>query len=73
MKTALTVNIEEELIPRAEEVARERGISLSELVETSLRSVTEKPEDTFSRRWRGKFKPADRDGERYKALAERYL
>jgi post-segregation antitoxin (ccd killing protein) len=73
MKTALTVNIDEELIPKVEQVARERGISLSELVETSLRSATERPEDTFSQRWRGKLKPSDSDDERYKALAGRYL
>lgn len=28
---------------------------------------------TFSQRWRGKFVPADRGGERYRALAKRYL
>ncbi len=28
---------------------------------------------TFPHRWRGKFVPADRDDERYKALAKRYL
>lgn len=27
---------------------------------------------TFSEKWRGKFEPAERDGERYKALSRRY-
>lgn len=30
-------------------------------------------ESTFARRWRGKFVAADREDERYKALARRYL
>lgn len=29
--------------------------------------------ETFSQRWRGKFEPAHRDDERYKALAKKYL
>lgn len=74
MKTKVTVSIDEELIPRAKQSARRRGISFSELVEASLRSVTEEREGTsFSQRWRGKFHPASGDDERYKALAKRYL
>jgi post-segregation antitoxin (ccd killing protein) len=74
MKTKLTVSIDDELIPRARRFARGRGISLSELVETLLRSLTEESESpSFSQRWRGKFHPAGRGDERYKALAKRYL
>ncbi len=29
--------------------------------------------ETFSQRWQGKFVPADRDDERYEALAKKYL
>ncbi len=29
--------------------------------------------ETFSQRWRGRFETADRDDERYKALAKKYL
>ena len=29
--------------------------------------------ETFAQRWRGKFEPAERDDELYKALAKRYL
>ncbi len=29
--------------------------------------------ETFSRRWRGTFEPAERDDERYRALAKKYL
>jgi len=74
MKAKLTVTIEEELIPRAESYARRKGLSLSELVETSLLTVTEETEGTsFSQRWRGKFKPANKSDARYQALAKRYL
>lgn len=73
MKAELTVTIDEELIPKVERLAREKGISLSELVEDSLRTVTENPEGSFSQRWRGQFQPADRDDERYRALANRFL
>ncbi len=74
MKATLTVSIDEDLIPKAEPVARAQGLSLSELVETSLRNATERqPDRTFSQRWRGTFQPADRDDERYRALAKRYL
>jgi post-segregation antitoxin (ccd killing protein) len=74
MKAKLTVTIDEELIPKAKRYARRRGLSVSELVETSLRTVTEETAGTsFSERWRGKFQPADKDDERYQALAKRYL
>jgi post-segregation antitoxin (ccd killing protein) len=74
MKAKLTVTIDEELIPKAKRYARKRGLSVSELIETSLRAVTEEPEGTtFSQRWRGKFQPAEREDERYQALAKRYL
>lgn len=73
MKTKLTVSIDEELLPKARRLARQRGLSFSELVETSLRLVTEESESrSFSQRWRGKFQPADKNDERYKALAKRY-
>jgi hypothetical protein len=74
MKAKMTVSIDEELIPRAKQHARQKGLSLSELVETSLRIVTEEKEgSSFSQRWRGKFRPADKDDERSRALAKRYL
>lgn len=72
MKAKLTVTLDEELIPKAKRYARSRGISLSQLIETSLRGVTS-DQGTFSQRWRGKFEPAGRDDERYKALSAKYL
>lgn len=74
MKAKLTVTIDEELIPKAKQYARSRGISLSQLIERSLKGVTEIPEEgSFSQRWRGKFKPSERGDERYEGLAKRYL
>jgi hypothetical protein len=62
------------VIPKAKQHARKRGLSLSELVETSLRIVTEeKGAPSFSQRWRGKFQAAGGTDERSKALAKRYL
>jgi len=74
MKAKLTITIAEDLVPRAKQYARERGLSLSELVESSLRIVTEETERTsFSQRWRGKFQASSGSSDRYNALAKRYL
>ncbi len=73
MKAKVTVTLDEELIPKAKEFARLQGISLSKLIETSLREVSSGEAETFAQRWRGKFVAADRDDERYRALAKRYL
>ena len=73
MKKKLTITVDEELIPVAKRYARSRGISLSSLVENSLRDATVERTQSFATRWRGKFRPADRDDPRYNALAEKYL
>ena len=74
MKTKLTVTIDRDLLPKAKRYARSRGVSLSEVIETSLRQLSAggRPE-SFASRWRGKFVPADRVNERYSALAKKYL
>ena len=53
----------------AKRYARARGVSLSSLVEQSLREVAGKPAPSFAARWRGRFRPAERD----EALSEKYL
>ena len=73
MKTKLTVTIDETLVPQAKAYARSRGVSLSQVIESSLRKVCTNDRPSFSERWRGRFEPADRDDERYRALAERFL
>ena len=74
MKARLNVTVDAELIPVAKRYARSKGVSLSSLVERSLREIVGKDFPTFSERWLGKFKPADRKNDpRYDALARKYL
>ena len=72
MKTKLTITVDRELLPKAKRYARARGLSLSSLVEEALRHLAEHEESSFTERWRGRFVPADRDEERYRALASKY-
>lgn len=72
MKAKLTVTIEEDLVPRAKRFAKERGVSLSALIEGALREMTGPDEGAFSERWRGRMKLADRDDDRFRALIEKY-
>ena len=72
MKTKLTVTVDRDLLPQAKRYARERGVSLSSLIETALRELAEAPGPSFSERWRGALEPAGRDDERYRALMEKY-
>lgn len=73
MKRKLTITVDSELLPRAKRYARMRGVSLSSLVEASLRAVAAEEAPPFSERWRGRFKEARRDDARYEALARKYL
>lgn len=73
MKTKLTLTVDQELLPRAKEYARARGLSLSSLVEDALRDLTEQEETSFADRWRGRFVLAERDDERYLALVKKYV
>jgi len=73
MKTKLTVTVDEELLPQAKRFARSRGISLSQLIERSLREHASSESRTFSQRWRGAFRPAARADERYRRLAKKHL
>ena len=72
MKTKLTITVDREVLPRAKRYARARGVSLSSLIEEALRRLAESEGSTFAERWSGRFAPADRDDERYRALAEKY-
>ena len=73
MKRKLTVTIDEDLLPRAKRFARSQGISLSQLIEDTLREMSAEGTERFSARWRGRFVPAEREEERYRALAKKYL
>ncbi len=72
-KRELTVAVDADLAAAAEEYARSRRISLSALIERSLRQITAPNAQSFATRWRGRFNPAERDGARYAALSQKYL
>ena len=73
MKQKLTITVDGDLLPIAKRYARSRGVSLSSLIEQSLREVAGEPTPSFASRWRGRFRPAERDDPRYDALAKKYL
>lgn len=74
MKRKLTITVDADLLPVAKRYARSRGVSLSSLVEQSLRDIAGDGAPSFSARWRGMFRAADRaDDPRFEALAEKYL
>lgn len=73
MKKKLTITVDAELLPRAKRHARSCGVSLSSIIEQSLREVAGEETSSFASRWRGRFKAADRDDARYDALARKYL
>ena len=74
MKRKLTITVDAELLPVAKRYARSRGVSLSSLVEQSLREMTRESTPSFASRWRGKFRAAEReDDPRYDVLAKKYL
>ena len=74
MKQKLTVTVDAELLSVAERYARSRGVSLSSLIEQSLREMVGADEPAFASRWRGKFRAAGREGDpRYDALVKKYL
>lgn len=74
MKQKLTITVDADLLPAAKRYARSRGVSLSSLIEQSLREMAGEDAPSFSSRWRGKFQAAERaDDPRYAALAKKYL
>lgn len=72
MKTKLTITVDEDLVPRAKKMARRRGVSLSSVVEDSLRRLTNEEPD-FVLRWRGRFRQSKSDDPRMSYLTEKYL
>lgn len=73
MKRRLTITVDTDLIPKAKRYARANGVSLSSLVEESLRTLVEEETSSFSSRWRGQLSGAEGDDPRYEALAKKYL
>ena len=74
MKQKLTITVDGELLPAAKRYARSRGVSLSSLIERSLKEIAGEVAPSFSARWRGQFRAAERESDpRYEALAKKYL
>ena len=73
MKTKLTVTVDSDVVPAAKRYARSRGVSLSSVIEASLKELVQDEDPSFTERWRGQFRAASRDEPRYEALARKYL
>ena len=73
MKQKLTITVDADLVPRAKRYARSHGVSLSSLIEQHLTEVTAEQTKSFASRWRGQFRPAERNAPRYEELARKYL
>ena len=73
MKRKLTITVDDALIHEAECYAQSHGMSLASLIETSLRQTVANDATSFATRWRGCFRPAQRNDPRYQALARKYL
>ena len=73
MKRKLTITLDDALVYEAERLARSRGLSLAALIEASLREVLSDDVPSVAARWRGRFRPANRNDPRYEALARKYL
>ena len=73
MKTKLTITVDADVLPQAKRYARTWGVSLSSLVEKSLRGLTEGETPSFSSRWSGRLQAAGGDDPRYEALVRKCL
>ena len=73
MKRKLTISLDDALVARAERHARSRRLSLSTLIESVLRDSLAADAPSVADRWRGRFRPAQRNDPRYEALARKYL
>lgn len=73
MKTKLTVTIDRDLLPRAKRYARERGVSLSSLIEEALETMTGMEKTgSFVERWRGAMRLVEQEDERHRQLMDKY-
>ena len=72
MKHKLTITVDEEVLSRARQDARSRGVSLSALIEQAIREKVGEDAPSFASRWLGAFRLAERDDPRYEALVRKY-
>ena len=55
MKKKLTLTLEEELIQKGKVLSAKKGISLSTLLEKTIRSLTDNSTQSFSDKWNQRF------------------
>jgi len=76
MKTRITLTLEPRVSLRAKAVARQRGTSLSGLVEQLLARESGEPlrenKTPFHLKWAGKLKLAEQSGPRFDYLRKKY-
>ena len=64
----------EQLVIKTKKFVRNKGISVSNLVESLLKQAISENKTSFSQKWQGKLKSISPiDSPRYKKLSERYL
>ena len=73
MKKKLTITVDAALIPRAKSYARSRRVSLSSIIEQSLRDLAGGEHPPSPRAGAGGFQAANRGDQRYDRLARKYL
>ena len=73
MKQKVTISVDAEILSAAKRSARTHGVSLSFLIEQSLKELVEIDKPSFTSRWRGRFRPSERNDSRYDELEKKYL
>ncbi len=73
MKQKINLTLDSNLIIRTKRYARKHGISVSRLIEMLLSDSVTDETGSFSAKWQGKFKLAEKDEPRMAKLKERYL
>ena len=73
MKRKLNIPVDADHIPASEEGALPSGMSSPPSKKNSPREANADGSKSFASRWRGKFKPAERETSRYDTLKQKYL
>ena len=74
MKQKINLTLDEELVVKTKKFVRNKGISVSHLVESLLKQAIKENKTSFSKKWQGKLNiTSQKDTPRYKKLSERYL
>lgn len=74
MKQKINLTLDEQLVIKTKKFVRNKGISVSNLVESLLKQAISENKTSFSQKWQGKLKSISPiDSPRYKKLSERYL